>query len=200
MPVAIPVYFDYASSLCFIAAQIGRQLETELGCVLDWRPVSIAARHPEWAPGSPVDASARARIERVAAETGVALRIPQHWPDSRAALEGALFARDHHGFREYHDRVFAAAFIDGKDIADRQVLTEIARDCGLPMGDFMLSIATRARAGELAATAAEAARHGVAGYPAFLLGDFPLVGIQPLETMRLLFQRHLARWSERTLH
>jgi hypothetical protein len=34
------------------------------------------------------------------------------------------------------------------------------------------------------------------GYPAFILGDFPLIGIQPIETMRLLLRRFIAQRTQ----
>ena len=200
MAVVIPVYFDYASSLCFIAQSLAPRLETELGITFDWRPVEIAARHPGWRKGAPLGAEVRSRIERVAAETGVAVRVPDRWLDSRAALEGALFARARDRLRDYHARVFEAAFVTGEDIADRYVLTRVARDSGLPIGDFMQGLATRAYAGELATSINEAARLGVVGYPTFLLGEFPLTGIHPLETMRLLLERYIERLAPRSLH
>jgi hypothetical protein len=40
----------------------------------------------------------------------------------------------------------------------------------------------------------------VAGYPTFFLGEFPLTGIHPLETMRLLLQRYIERVAPRSLH
>jgi predicted DsbA family dithiol-disulfide isomerase len=200
MAVVIPVYFDYASALCFIAQALAPQLESDLDITFDWRPVQIAAHHPGWRKGEPLGAEARSKIERVAAETGVAVRIPDHWLDSRAALEGAIFARAHERLRDYHARVFEAAFVGGEDIADRYVLTRIARDSGLPVGEFMQSLATRAYGDELAVSTNEATRLGVAGYPTFFLGEFPLTGIHPLETMRLLLQRYIERVAPRSLH
>jgi protein-disulfide isomerase len=38
---------------------------------------------------------------------------------------------------------------------------------------------------------AEADRFSALGYPAFILGDFPLIGIQPIATMRLLLRRFI---------
>ena len=200
MPTTIPVYFDYASSLCFIGAVLGAQLETELDIVLDWRPVEIAAQYTGWKAGSRIDGNTRDKIARVATETGVSVVIPPRWLNSRPALEGALLAKELGCFAEYHRRVFHAAFVDGDDIGDRYVLSRIADAAGLPIGDFMMAIATRAHAPQLADLLAEAATHGVTGYPTFMLGDFPLTGIQPLDTMRQLIQRYLDHRVTRMLH
>ncbi len=191
MPVVIPVYFDYASSLCYLAWRIATRLEPELGVVFHWQPVHIAAQYPQWKHGEIIGEEVRAKIERVARETGIALRIPERWLDSRAALEGALFAEERGAFAAYHRGVFTAAYEHGADIADRRVLVEIASTAGLPIGAFMQSVATRRAAPQLAAVLEEARRREIVGYPTFLLGGFPLVGIQRFETMKMLIERHM---------
>ena len=193
MRTVIPIYFDYASSLCYVAWQIMRRLEGDLDVVGRWRPVHIAAQHPEWQPGLSLPDAARANVERVAREAGVAVRIPAQWIDSRAALEGALFAEEHGCAAPYHAAVFQAVFETGEDVSERVVLVRAAAAAGLPIGSFMECIATRRMAPALAAAAHEARRCGVAGFPTFLLGGFPLTGVQAYDTMKLLVARHLAR-------
>ena len=193
MPTLIPVYFDYASSLCYVAWQIMRRLEGDLDVVGRWRPVHIVAQQPAWQPGQRLPDAVRANVERVAREAGVAVRIPARWLDSRAALEGALFAEENDRAAAYHAAVFAAAFEAGEDLSDRAVLVRAAAAAGLPVGSFMECIATRRMAPALTAVAQEARRSGVAGFPTFLLGGFPLTGVQAYDTMKLLVERHLAR-------
>lgn len=193
----VAVYFDYASSLCYIAWRIAARLEAELGVTMSWRPVHIAALHPEWTPGAPLDGATRAKIERVSRETGIALQVPEHWFDSRAALEGVAVAEEWGCVAAYHREVFTAAYERGEDIGERGVLVRAAVAAGLPMGRFMEFVATRRGAPHLSAIREEAHRLGVVGYPTFLLGAFPLSGIQPFETMKLLVARHIARLHER---
>jgi predicted DsbA family dithiol-disulfide isomerase len=193
----IPVYFDYASALCFIAARIGRRLEEELAVELDWRPVEITSHYPALKHGTQLDQDTRDKIARVSRETGVAVIVPENMPDSRAALQGAVFARQRGCFSDYHRRVFEAAFLQRLDLADRQVLIEIAAASRLPIGEFMMAVATGKGSAVLADNLARARRDGVVGYPTFFLGEFPLTGIQPFETMRMLFERHLERERRR---
>jgi hypothetical protein len=44
MAIAIPIYFDYASTLCYIAWRIVRELEAEMGFDAMWKGVPIALR------------------------------------------------------------------------------------------------------------------------------------------------------------
>lgn len=48
-------------------------------------------------------------------------------------------------------------------------------------------------AARIAANKDEADRFSALGYPSFILGDFPLTGIQPIETMRMLLARFIER-------
>lgn len=199
-PVRIPIYFDYASSLSYIAKRVTAQLDGRLDVEWLWKGVHIARRHAGWKNGEMIGDDARGKIVRVSRETGVPLRIPATWLDSRAALEGAEFARDRGHFAAYHDAVFAAAFEDGRDIGDRQVLRELAERAGLPAAEFDAALDSGALADRVVQTEREATRFGVVGYPTFLLGEFPLIGIQPAETMRLLIQRHIDKAREQPGH
>jgi predicted DsbA family dithiol-disulfide isomerase len=51
-------------------------------------------------------------------------------------LQGSEVARDAGVFRPYHDAIFRAAFDDGADIADRNVLDPIAERAGLDRTKF----------------------------------------------------------------
>lgn len=194
----IPVYFDYASTLCFVAWRAVAPVEAKLEVLLRWLPVHIAAQAAAIAPGTAIPPEVHDRVQRVAAELGVDVRVPERWLDSRAALEGAVFAEQAGRSRPYHEGVFHAIYEAGEDPADRRTLVRVAGEAGLPIGAFMEFIATRKGAPQLAANAADARERGVAGYPAFLLGDCPLTGIQSPETMELLFGRHVARAREGT--
>lgn len=124
MAVRIPVYFDYASSLCFIAASLCARLEGDLGI----------------------------------------------------------------------------AFAEGADISNRSLLIRIAAAAALPVPEFVRALDAAEGTARLAAQLEEAQRFGVTGYPTFLLGQFPLTGIQPYETMKLLLGRYIEQNGERILH
>ena len=197
-PVVVPVYFDYASSLCFIAWRIAERLETQLDVVMRWRPLPLTAQYPAWRPGARLPPEVCARVARVAKETEVALRIPPRWLDSRAALEGAIFAEAQGRGRAYHEAIFRAVYEDGADLGDPAVLRCAASAAGLAAEAFDGWLAGGRGAGTLAMLLREARELGIVGYPTFLLGEFPLTGIQPYDTMRLLLARHIVRSRERS--
>lgn len=198
--VIVPIYYDYASSLCYVAKKVMEQLHGKLGIELLWKGVQISRRHQGWKNGEMIGDEARGKIFRVARETGVALCVPERWIDSSCALEGAEFARDQGRFHDYHDRIFAAVFEEGKDVSNLPTLLGLAESIGLPAAELEQALTSGELTERVKETEAEAAAFGVVGYPTFMLGEFPLVGIQPAETMQLLIQRYVEKKKEEVGH
>lgn len=198
--VIIPIYYDFASSLCYVAKKVMEELDGELDIELLWKGVQIARRHKGWKNGEMIGDEARGKIFRVARETGVELRVPDRWMDSSAALEGAEFAREQGKFAEYHHALFAAVFEEGMDISGRSTLLELAAGIGLPVTHLERALRAGTFAEQVKKTEAEATTFGIVGYPTFMLGEFPLIGIQPAETMRLMIQRYIEKSREEVAH
>jgi len=194
--VRIPIYFDYASTLCYIAWRIVSQLEDELGFDALWKGVPIATRDFRFKPGRVLDERERQKVLLVAAETGIPVAPPPSWIDSMPALQGSEIARDAGVFPAYHDAVFRAAFEQGADIADRKVLDAIAHRAGVDQSKFCTALESGAMTARLAEHKREADEFSALGYPTFILGDFPMIGIQPIESMRLLLGRFIRLRSE----
>lgn len=198
--VIIPVYYDFASSLCYVAKKVMEQLDGQLDIQLLWKGAQIARRHEGWKNGEMIGDEAKGKIFRVARETGVELRVPDHWMDSAAALEGAEFAKDHDKFAEYHQSLFRAVYEESMDIGDRGTLLELVEGMGLPASELEHALAAGTFTERVKETEAEATQFGVVGYPTFILGEFPLIGIQPVETMRLMIQRYVDKSREQVSH
>jgi predicted DsbA family dithiol-disulfide isomerase len=198
--VIIPIYYDYASSLCYVAKKVMEQLEGQLEIELLWKGVQISRRHQGWKNGEMIGDEARGKIFRVARETGVTLRVPERWLDSAYALEGAEFAKEQGKFAEYHDAIFSAVFEEGKDISDLPTLLSVAEGAGLAAGALEQALRAGTFTARVKETEAEATTFEVVGYPTFMLGAFPLTGIQPAETMRLLIQRYIDQAQKQATH
>jgi len=189
--VIIPIYFDYASTLCYVAWRIVRELETELDFIPLWKGVPIRLRDAHIRPGNPLGTIELMKVMTALAETGVTVQPLDQWIDSGPALEGAELAREAGVLPLYHERVFRALFEDRADLAKLDFLTQIASGCGLDSMRFRADIESHRMAPRITANKNEADRLSALGYPAFILGDFPLIGIQPIGTMRLLIRRFI---------
>ncbi|MGH7932158.1 MAG: DsbA family oxidoreductase [Candidatus Binataceae bacterium] len=187
----VPIYFDYASTLCYVAWRIVSELERELDFTALWKGVPIRLRDHHSRPGGTLGTLERMKILIVIAETGVPVTPPENWIDSDAALQGSELAREAGAFARYHAGVFRAAFEEHRDIAQVDVLASIAADAGMEREPFTAAILSRRMAPRLDEHRSEADRFSALGYPTFILGDFPLTGIQPIATMRLLLRRYI---------
>jgi predicted DsbA family dithiol-disulfide isomerase len=192
----IPIYFDYASTLCYVAWRIVRELEREIGFEALWKGVPIAQRDRSSRPGTALGPTERMKIATVVAETGVQVVAPERWIDSEAALIGSELAREGNAFAPYHEATFRAAFEDRRDIANLDVLSEIAAAAGMNRDDFREDVLNNRMAARITHNKHEADRFSALGYPTFLLGEFPLIGIQPKKTMQMLLERFIEQRSK----
>jgi predicted DsbA family dithiol-disulfide isomerase len=191
--ILIPIYFDYASTLCYVAWRIVGELRRELEFEPLWKGVPIWWRNYSSRPGNALGTIERAKIATVIAETGVQVTAPERWIDSDAALMGSELARQAGAFDPFHDAVFRAAFELGQDISHPDQLAEIAAVAGMNVDGFQRALELRAMASKLMANKTEADQFSALGYPTFMLGEFPLIGIQPKDTMRALVTRFLTQ-------
>jgi predicted DsbA family dithiol-disulfide isomerase len=189
----IPIYFDYASTLCYIAWRIIGELRLELEFEPLRKGIPIRWRNYSNRPGNALGTLERAKIANVIVETGVQVSPPQCWIDSDAALMGSELARQAGVFDAFHDSVFRNAFELGQDISRLDRLSEIAAAAGMQRDIFQRAIEQRLTMAQLIANKSEADQFSAIGYPSFILGEFPLTGIQPKETMRLLLSRFLSQ-------
>lgn len=189
--VIIPIYFDYASTLCYIAWKIVSELESELGFEALWKGVPISLRDFKARAGRDIGSREYQKVIMTAAETGIQVTPPKSWINSDDALMGAELAREASVFPRYHAAVFRGAFEGGVDISRREVIADIAADLGMDRARFLADLQSERMAPRLSENKREADNLSALGYPTFVLGEFPLTGIQPIETMRLLFARYI---------
>ncbi len=190
-PIIIPIYFDYASTLCYVAWRIVRELEAEMGFQALWKGVPIRLRDNHSRPGNTLGPVERMKVMNVIAETGIQVVPPEQWIDSGIALMGSELARDAGKFAPYHEGIFRAAFEDRRDISDVAIVAAISAIAGIDRARFENDLRARVTQSRIDANKEEADRFSALGYPTFILGDFPLTGIQPKDTMRLLLRRFM---------
>jgi predicted DsbA family dithiol-disulfide isomerase len=170
-----------------------RELSQELDFEPLWKGVPIRWRNYSSRPGNVLGLVEQAKIATVIVETGIEVVPPKRWIDSHGALMGSELAREAGVFDSFHDSVFRAAFELGVDISDLERLTEIAARAGMKVEAFSRGIERRLAEPQLVSNKTEADQFSALGYPTFLLGEFPLIGIQPKATMHLLIERFLSQ-------
>jgi predicted DsbA family dithiol-disulfide isomerase len=187
--LTIPLHYDFASTICFVTHRVMEQMRGELdsmGVTLDWRPLDLVAI-TGWRRGEPVEGPRRENALRVARELGVAVRMPGFWLDSRPAHCVALGLAGGPKQATWRERVWTAAFEEGRDIGLPEELERLGDELAIDVRELVVSELSHLEA------VTEAAREDdVTGVPTFHIG-FPLGGIQDPDTMRLLFQRWVTK-------
>ena len=124
-----------------------------------------------------------AHVTRFAAGFGVALRVPDRSPNTRAALAVAEYARSQGRLHPFRAAAMAAHWRDGRDLEDPQVLAECALEAGLDPAAAVAAVDDPLTQRRVAAMGRDAARAGVTGIPTFLVGRRRVVGCQPYEVL-----------------
>jgi len=136
------------------------------------------------------------------AEVGLPFRSPGRVPNSRRALATAEVVRVHAPF-EYHSldaALFAAHFVDGRDIGDPSELDALVTTTGLPAAEVR-ALVDRGEGDEaINASMVRARDNGVAATPAWLFGaggeGLVLPGVQPRELYERIVSRLRARGED----
>jgi predicted DsbA family dithiol-disulfide isomerase len=190
-PLRIRVYHDFASSLGYVAHRVMERMAGDLEALelaLDWVAIDLS-RITGWPRGAKIDGARRANVLRVSRELAVPIRMPTNWLDSRAANALAVSLAGSPREPAWRERVYSAIHEEGRGIDEPGVLRALARDLGLELE--LAADAERLAALERVSLAARAEQ--VSGVPTFMLGGWPVGGIQEDSVMRSL----LGRWAEK---
>lgn len=187
----VPVYYDFASTICYVAHRVMARLTPaleELQIDLIWSPVDLA-RLSRYQRGGTMSEASRANAARIAQELSVPVRIPSLWLDSRP-LNSAAIAADALGSGEvWRERVWMTLFEEGRLLEDVEGVAALARQAEIPIGPQAIGEAQ----GELETRTSLAAQEMVTGVPTFMLGQWPFAGIQQPDTMRMVLERFASR-------
>jgi len=190
-PIPIPVYYDFASALCCVAHRVLDRMQgefEELGLEAHWRPIDLT-RLSGWRRGHPIEGPSRQNALRVSEELKVPLQLPRYWIDSRPAMAVALGVADTPREPSWRERVFSAVYEEGRLLEEPGEIESLGRDLGLDVSSHLTP-----RTLQLLEEETELARGRlVKSVPTFMLGDWPLSGIQEERTMRLLLERYVSK-------
>jgi len=187
----VPVHFDFASSICYVAYRAMQRLEgtlRDLEIALHWTPVDLT-QITGVRRGEEIRADGRQNALRVAEELSVPVKMPPHWIDSRVANCAAILLEGSGQEALLRERIFSEHFERGHTVEDGDQLARILADTRIPLPaeDFEEAL------DELDQRTQQARLDLVTGVPTFMLGSWAFGGIQNEETMRLVLQRYASR-------
>jgi len=127
--------------------------------------------------------SAMARLKQVARELNLPLGERKKTYNSRLAQELGKWAETRGKGDQYHDAVFRAYFVDGKNIAKTAVLMGLVKAVGLPENEAGEALQMRAFKESVDSDWALVDKMGISMVPTFALNDRTVVGDQPYEVL-----------------
>ena len=123
------------------------------------------------------------RLKRVAEDHGLPWGTRKMTFNSRLAQELAKWAEEKGRGDEFHDAVFRAYFVDGKNIGKKAVLVELAEKIGLPGKEAGKVLESRAFREEVDADWKLCMEKGISAVPTFVIDGQAVVGAQPYEML-----------------
>jgi predicted DsbA family dithiol-disulfide isomerase len=183
----LDVYSDVICPWCYIGK---RHMQVALGQLaadghefeISWRPFQLNPDMP--AGGIPRDEYRQtkfgslersreldAQVGSAAAAAGLQIRfdLMQRTPNTLDAHRLIQFAAERRHQDEIVDSLFAAYFVEGRDIGDRATLVEIAAGAGLDPVETAAFLHTDDLAAEIQAEDAGVRQAGLSGVPTFVL-------------------------------
>lgn len=178
--VRITVFSDYVCPFCYLEEPDLARIQEEYGdkVEVDWRAYEL---RPDPVPTLDPDGEYlhrvwNASVYPMARSLGMTLRLPPVQPRSRKALEAAEFARDNGRYDTMHTALFKAFFEEGWDLADTEVLLNVAASVGLEREELRTALEEGRYTEKVLADEKLAARLGVRSVPTMLVAptDAPL--------------------------
>jgi predicted DsbA family dithiol-disulfide isomerase len=127
--------------------------------------------------------SAMARLKKVAKELDLPWGERKKTYNSRLAQELSKWAEAKGKGDEYHDAVFRAYFVDGKNIAKTDVLMGLVKVVGLPENEAREVLQMRTFKESVDSDWTLVDKMGISSVPTFVLNHQTLVGAQPYEVL-----------------
>ena len=127
--------------------------------------------------------SVKRRLKQVADELGLPLGDRKMTFNSRLAQELAKWAESKGKGDEFHDAVFRAYFVDGKNIGKVDVLADLATSVELPDEEARVILGLRTFRKEVDSDWSLAHEMGITSVPTFVINRQAVVGAQPYEVL-----------------
>ena len=135
-------------------------------------------------------ASMQTGLQRRAAELGLPFRAPEMLSNTRKAHRLAEYAREQGKLEPLHRALFHAHFVEGRNLADDEVLRELARAAQLDPAEALAALDDPRYGAAVEANLQRARDIGVTGVPTFLVdGRYKIVGAQPYAELRDILLR-----------
>jgi predicted DsbA family dithiol-disulfide isomerase len=190
--VTVRVYYDFASTLCYVAHRVLDRVEDDvaaLGVTLEWRPIDLTMAAP-WDRGDSFRPDVRAAVRNTGLTLGIDVEMPDPWLDSRPASHVALHIESAQDEARWRHAVFDT-FFEKRTFELTPDLLRLARDLGI--GVIPNAVQGFGRVEE---STREAIAFGLTGVPTFLLDNWMFGGVYDDELMVSILRQLATQYRE----
>jgi len=187
MSKTVEIFFDFLSPPSFLAwTQMPGVLE-RTGAQAIWRPMFTLGLHELVGNRSPISVPNKAKwvmgdLQLWAKRYGVTLNPnPNGFVNILAADRAACFAEQRGEVEQLMEKAYPAMFVEGRDLADLEVLADIISSAGLDADAYLTAITTDEVKDRLKANTQEAADRDAFGAPTFFVNGQLFFGQDRLE-------------------
>jgi 2-hydroxychromene-2-carboxylate isomerase len=179
MTNSVDFYFDFGSPAAYLAATQLPHVCADTGAQLVWKPMLLGGVFQATGNRSPMEVPAKGQylqddLQRFARRYGVPYRHNPFFPiNTLTLMRGALGLqmRDPDRMVPYVDAVFRALWVDGKNMNDPLIATEVLQQAGLAPEQLLALSSDPAVKDQLKVVTQEAVARGVFGAPTFFVAN-----------------------------
>ena len=170
-------FFDYVSPFSYMADTQLAALAERTGAEIVYRPFFLGGVMNLSKNSPPVTVPNKGRymfadITRWARRYGIELNPNPHFPvNTLSAMRAAIAALDDPRFPAFHQAMYRGAWVEGKNLADEQVLGAAINAAGLDSARILARAKEQDVKDTLKRNSEEAVERGSFGAPTFFVGD-----------------------------
>ena len=189
----LTVFSDYICPFCYVGHHRLMRLRDEYDLKINWCFIEI---HPETsAEGEPVASleypseqwnQLMHNLETVAEEEGIVMAEHNYTTNSKDALllSEAAKGQGRKKFYDLHEKLFAAFFVDSRNIGDRNILRELAAESGIDDEVVESAWQDMKYQQRIVSNYHAARQHEIQAVPSFIFGQRKLTGVVTEDVMR----------------
>ena len=192
MSKTVDFYFDFGSPAAYLAATQLPHIAADTGATITWKPMLLGGVFQATGNHSPAEIKPKgpymtADLQRYAKRYGVPYAHNPHFPINTLLLMRAatgIQAQQPERFADFVKAIYAAIWVDGKNMNDPAVVGEVLQAAGFDPAAVLALANAQATEDQLKATTQEAVERGVFGAPTMFVGQDMFWGQDRLDFVR----------------
>lgn len=175
MTKTVDFYYDYISPASYLAWTQLADICKRNNASINYKPVFLGGVLKGNASTSPAATPAKwewmkADFLRYAKYYGVPYQLNSHFIFNTVnAMRGAIWALSNNQIEAYNQAMFNAAWVDDKDLSDKNVLADILEKAGINAAEVLEIIMNQEVKTELIQATEEAVKLGIFGAPSMII-------------------------------